>query len=326
MSQLDQWRPSASLGMMRRRASVLREIREFFWRAGVLEVETPVCSRFAATDPAIDSFETRYTGPQAAQGLPLYLQTSPEFPMKRLLCADSGPIYQICKVFREGELGDRHNPEFTLLEWYRPGFDHHKLMQEVADLVNLLSDEVLPVERLSYAEAFQQNLKVDPHNATIEQLRAAAIDHGLPGIEDLELDRDGWLNLLLSHLIEPGLGQQKMTFLYDYPASQAALARVSGDSPAVAERFELYISGVEIANGFHELDDSAEQQRRFEKDNNQRLETGRPAVPMDEWLLQALEQGLPACAGVALGIDRLMMVLTGSDNIRDVISFGLDRA
>ncbi|MEW8627969.1 MAG: EF-P lysine aminoacylase EpmA [Candidatus Thiodiazotropha sp.] len=326
MSQRDQWRPSASLGMMRRRAELLREIREFFWQAGVLEVETPVCSRFATTDPAIDSFKTRYTGPQAPQGRPLYLQTSPEFPMKRLLCADSGPIYQICKVFREGELGDRHNPEFTLLEWYRPGFDHLKLMDEVAELVNRLSDKPLAVERLSYGEAFQQTLNVDPHIATVEQLREAAIDHRLPGIEDLILDRDGWLNLLLSHLIEPGLGQQKMTFLYDYPASQAALAKVRGDAPAVAERFELYVSGIEIANGFHELDDSQEQRRRFEKDNDQRREEGRISVPMDSWLLQALAEGLPPCAGVALGIDRLMMVLTGSDNIRDVISFDFNRA
>jgi lysyl-tRNA synthetase class 2 len=246
--------------------------------------------------------------------------------MKRLLCAESGPIYQICKVFREGELGDRHNPEFTLLEWYRLGFDHHKLMDEVAELVNLLVDDPLPVERLTYGEAFQQTLDVDPYVAAVEQLKETAINHQLPGIEDLILDRDGWLNLLLSHLIEPGLGQQKMTFLYDYPASQAALAKVSGNSPAVAERFELYVSGIEIANGFHELDDSQEQQRRFEKENTQRLQQGRPSVPMDEWLLDALAEGLPPCAGVALGIDRLMMVLTGSEAIRDVISFDIGRA
>ncbi|MEJ2622711.1 MAG: EF-P lysine aminoacylase EpmA [Candidatus Thiodiazotropha sp.] len=326
MRQMDQWRPSASPGMMRRRAEVLHQIREFFWQAGVLEVETPVCSRFATTDPAIDSFKTNYTGPLAAQGQPLYLQTSPEFPMKRLLCAEGGPIYQICKVFREGELGVRHNPEFTLLEWYRPGFDHLKLMEEVAELVNRLSEKALPVERLSYGQAFQQTLEVNPYQATTEQLREAAIDHQLPGIEDLVLDRDGWLNLLLSHLIEPDLGQQKMTFLYDYPASQAALAKVRGGSPAIAERFELYISGVEIANGFHELDDPLEQQRRFEKDNRQRQQAGQPAVPMDKWLLDALSEGLPPCAGVALGIDRLIMVLTGSEHIRDVISFDFSRA
>jgi lysyl-tRNA synthetase class 2 len=212
------------------------------------------------------------------------------------------------------------------LEWYRPGYDHLTLMDEVAELVNRLSDETLPVERLSYGEAFQKTLEVDPYKASSEQLRAAAIAHKLPGIEDLVLDRDGWLNLLLSHLIEPGLGQQKMTFLYDYPASQAALAKVSDGSPAVAERFELYISGIEIANGFHELDDPVEQQHRFEKDNSQRQQAGQPTLPMDKWLLDALSEGLPPCAGVALGIDRLIMVLMGRDNIRDVISFDFSRA
>ncbi|MES9939164.1 MAG: EF-P lysine aminoacylase EpmA [Candidatus Thiodiazotropha sp. 6PLUC2] len=326
MTRNDDWRPSASFAMLRRRAKLLRDIRDYFWQAGVLEVETPVCSRFANTDPAIDCFSTNYTGPEAAQGLALYLQTSPEFPMKRLLCAGSGPIYQICKAFRDGELGGRHNPEFTLLEWYRPEYDHLRLMNEVADFVNAVSDRALPVEKLTYREAFQQFLQIDPHIVDIEQLRACAIENKLPGVEDLVLDRDGWLDLLLSHLIEPHLGEQKMTFLYDYPASQAALAKVRQQSPAVAERFELYMSGVEIANGFHELDDAEEQKRRFTEDNQRRLEAGRSSLPMDEWLLKGLSEGLPHCSGVALGLDRLLMVLSGCDKIEDVISFGFFRA
>ncbi|MES9833007.1 MAG: elongation factor P--(R)-beta-lysine ligase [Candidatus Thiodiazotropha sp. DIVDIV] len=326
MTRNDAWRPSASFAMMRRRGKLLRDLRDYFWQAGVLEVETPVCSRFANTDPAIDSFKTNYTGPDAAQGLALYLQTSPEFPMKRLLSAGSGAIYQICKVFRDGELGGRHNPEFTLLEWYRPEYDHLMLMDEVADVVNAVSDTKLLVEKLTYQAAFEQFLQINPHTADIEQLRANAIDNQLPGIEDLELDRDGWLDLLLSHLIEPHLGEQKMTFLYDYPASQAALAKVSAESPAVAERFELYMSGIEIANGYHELDDPDEQKQRFTKDNQCRLEAGRSTLPMDEWLLEGLSEGLPHCSGVALGVDRLLMVLSGCSTINDVISFDFSRA
>lgn len=326
MSRLDAWRPSASFAMMRHRASMLRNIRDYFRQAGVLEVETPICSQFANTDPAIDSFTTSYTGPGAAQGRQLYLQTSPEFPMKRLLCAGSGPIYQICKVFRDGELGARHNPEFTLLEWYRPDYDQHALMDEVAELVNVLSEAPVAVEKLTYAEAFQRSLKIDPHQATIEQLMQCAIDHHLPGADDLILGRDGWLDLLLSHLIEPHLGERGMCFLYNYPASQAALAKLSGASPPVAERFELYLAGVEIANGFHELDDAEEQKQRFIKDNNLRQAEHRPTLPMDERLLEALVEGLPDCSGVALGIDRLLMVLAGKRDIKEVVSFDLDRA
>jgi lysyl-tRNA synthetase class 2 len=312
--------------MIGRRAELLRDVREFFWQAGVLEVETPVCSRFGTTDPGIESFTTRYTGPEAPQGLALYLQTSPEFPMKRLLCAGSGPIYQICKVFRDGELGSRHNPEFTLLEWYRPGYDHHALMDEVAGLVNRLSDVPLAVEKLTYRQAFERTLQIDPHQADVELLKQCAINQALPGAEDLTLNRDGWLDLLLSHLIEPHLGDNAMTFLYDYPASQAALARIGGESPPLAQRFELYLSGLEIANGFYELDDPTEQRQRFIVDNHMRQTENRVAIPMDERLLEALTNGMPACAGVALGIDRLLMVLEGCWDIREVVCFDLGRA
>ncbi|MCU7875006.1 MAG: EF-P lysine aminoacylase GenX [Candidatus Thiodiazotropha sp. (ex Lucinoma borealis)] len=327
MTQSDTWRPSASLEMIRARAEMLSRIRGFFGQVGVLEVETPICSRFATTDPAIESFATRYTGPAAAQGTDFYLHTSPEFPMKRLLAAGSGAIYQICKVFRNGELGRRHNPEFTLLEWYRPGFDHFQLMDEVASLVNQLIDTPLQVEQLTYAEVFKHTLALDPHTANIENLRHCAIEQGIPGADELNLEsRDGWLDLLLSHLIEPQLGKLGMTFLYDYPVSQAALARVREGDPPVAERFELYLSGVELANGFHELTDGQEQLQRFKADNRHRQQSQQSHMPMDESLIEALDAGMPSCAGVALGLDRLLMVLTGSNDIRQVLAFDISRA
>ncbi|MCU7813206.1 MAG: EF-P lysine aminoacylase GenX [Candidatus Thiodiazotropha sp. (ex Notomyrtea botanica)] len=327
MTEKPDWRPSATLEMIQARASLLARIRDFFRQAGVLEVETPVCSRFGVTDPAIECLSTRYTGPTAPQGCDLYLQTSPEFPMKRLLAAGSGPIYQICRVFRDGELGRRHHPEFSLLEWYRPGFDHHVLMDEVASLINRLTQAPLTVEKLSYHEAFDRHLQIDPHTASPEQLRDCAVEHEVAGASELIMDsRDAWLDLLMSHLIEPHLGETGMTFLYDYPASQAALARVKDSTPPVAERFELYLSGMEIANGFHELLDAGEQRRRFLDDNRRRAAAGLPQIPMDEALLDALASGMPACAGVALGIDRLLMFFTGCNDIRKLLAFDITKA
>jgi lysyl-tRNA synthetase class 2 len=327
MSESSQWRPSASLQMLRARAELLAGIRDFFRQAGVLEVETPASSRFGVTDPAIENFTTRYTGPGAAQGADRYLHTSPEFPMKRLLAAGSGPIYQLCRVFRNGELGRLHNPEFTLLEWYRPGFDHHALMDEMSALIQLLSPVPLAEERLSYGEVFQHHLQIDPHTCSADALRDCAIGQGISGAESLTLEgRDAWLDLLLSHLIEPQLGVGGMSFLYDYPASQAALARVRPGDPPVAERFELYMAGVELANGFHELTDADEQRRRFQEDNRRRQSRGLPSVPVDTHLLAALEAGMPASAGVALGVDRLLMVLQKIPRIQEAIAFSEDRA
>ncbi|MEW8507272.1 MAG: EF-P lysine aminoacylase EpmA [Candidatus Thiodiazotropha sp.] len=327
MAASDEWQPSAAVETIRARAEMLEGIRRFFRRIGVLEVETPVCSRYAATDPAIESIRTRYRGPGAAQGLDLYLHTSPEFPMKRLLAAGSGPIYQICKVFRDGEYGSRHNPEFSLLEWYRPGLDYHQLMQEVAQLVNGLTAQPLPVERFSYAALFEHYLGLNPHLASQARLRQCAITQGVSGADQLAIeDRDGWLDLLMSHLIEPRLGRGGMTFVYDYPASQAALARVREEATPVAERFELYIQGIEIANGFQELTSAEQQRRRFTDENHRRQQTGQSRVPIDETLLAALAAGMPECSGVALGLDRLLMVLTGTADIRRVVTFDLSRA
>ena len=324
---MDDWRSAASLAMLRQRAALLAAIREFFAARGVLEVETPVLSATANTDPALESFSTRYHGPG---GGALYLNTSPEFAMKRLLAAGSGDIYQLARVFRDGEAGRYHNPEFTLLEWYRLGLDHHALMDEAAALVATLLPGRGPVQRLSYRAVFREYLGVDDvHQAPVDELRrvAAAVEiHPPPGLDDAGLD--GWRDLLLSHRIIPQLGGGgRITFLYDYPASQAALARLRDEGEyRVAERFELFLDGVELANGFHELTDADEQARRFKNDNRLRRARGLPELPVDRRLLAALEAGLPACSGVALGLDRLLMVGAGAECLDEVLTFPVARA
>ncbi len=313
--------------MLRARAELLANIRSFFQGLGVMEVETPICSGSASTDPMLESFTTSFTGPGVPEAKELFLHTSPEFPMKRLLAAGSGPVYQMCKVFRNGEFGRMHNPEFTLLEWYQPGYDHHRLMGEVAELINGLLPAPLPVERVSYGELFQGRLGLDPHQCSLEEMRGHAIKAGVPGCESLDLHTvDGWLDLLLTHCIEPHLGQGNLCFVYDYPATQASLARIRPGTPPLAERFELYIDGIELANGFHELASGPEQRSRFNADLEQRRANGVREVPMDELLLAALDAGLPGCSGVALGVDRLLMRLAGASHIQDVLAFPLERA
>lgn len=319
------WRPAAGLDVLRLRAQVLATLRAFFAARSVLEVDTPALSSAAVTDLHLDSFATAYAG-----GPVFYLHTSPELPMKRLLAAGSGCIYQIAKVFRNGETGRLHNPEFSLLEWYRLGFDLERLMAEVADLVMLVLGDRLPLqapEYLSYGALFQRALGLDPHTATVAALTACAATHGLrapPGMP--QDDPNPWLDLLLSHCLEPRLGQGRLSFVYDYPAAQAALARIRPDHPPVAERFELYLDGIELANGFQELTDAAEQRRRFERDNRLRAARQLPLLPVDERFLAALEFGLPDCAGVALGLDRLVMMAAGKTCVQDVLSFPLERA
>ncbi|MDX9740480.1 MAG: EF-P lysine aminoacylase EpmA [Gammaproteobacteria bacterium] len=320
------WRPQADMRALRMRAEVLARIRAFFAARDVLEVETPVLSQHAVTDPHLHSLRSLYSGPGApAEGLPLYLQTSPEFAMKRLLCAGSGPIYQIARVFRDDERGRLHNIEFTLLEWYRPGFDHHRLMDEVGELVCDVLGVPARWERISYGELFRARLGIDCHAATPAELAACAAAHGVDVAGADSLSRDEWLDLLLTHLLQPALGKERPLFLHDYPASQAALARLYGNPP-VAERFELYVQGIELANGYHELGDASEQRRRFEQDNAQRRAAGLSEVAPDERLLAALEHGLPPCAGVALGLDRLLMLAAGVDDIAGVMAFTVERA
>ncbi len=324
------WRPSADLSVLRLRAELLAQIRAFFAARGVLEVETPALSAAAITDPHLASFNTCYSGPGSQHGRPLYLHTSPEFAMKRLLAAGSGCIYQIARVFRDGEAGSRHNPEFTLLEWYRVGFDHHRLMDEVAELVGMLLAGRLALaepERLSYRQIFQHHLNLDPHRATVADLAACAETRNVSIPTGMPLDDpDPWLDLLLTHCVEPRLGSGRLTFVHDYPASQAALARLRPDDPPVGERFELYINGIELANGFHELGDTVEQRHRFAQENAARRAAGLPVMPVDEHLLAALEFGLPDCAGVALGFDRLVMLATRKTSLAEVLAFPLDRA
>ncbi len=321
------WRPSATLDILKLRARMLERIRAFFSARGVLEVETPQLSRAATTDPHLASFITSYHGPGPGA---LYLHTSPELPMKRLLAAGAGSIYQVCKVFRDGEAGRLHNPEFTMVEWYRVGFDHHALMDETMALLTQALDgrrALAAPEKLSFREAFERHAGLDPHRADVATFAAAVNRHGIetgsdPTREPVDVLRD----LLLTHIVEPQLGRGRLTALYDYPASQAALARVRPGDPPVAERFEVYLDGIELANGFHELANAAEQRARFERDVMLRKERGLPAEPMDERLLAALETGLPDCAGVALGFDRLVMLAAGAKSIQDVLAFPIERA
>jgi len=314
------WRPSAALDTLVIRARLLQRIRAFFQARGVLEVETPLLCQATVTDPHIES----YVAQEPRQGRARYLHTSPEFAMKRLLAAGSGSIYQVCKVFRQGEAGRQHNPEFTMLEWYRLEFDHHQLMDEVESLVRELLDgyrTLAASHRFTYREAFQRHAGLDPLATSITELQAATIQHGIEVIGLDDSNTDPWLDLLMTHVVEPALPQDGPVFIYDYPASQAALSRVRRSVPPVAERFELYLGGMELANGFHELTDAQEQRQRFVADLATRESTGLPAVPIDERFLAALEEGLPPCAGVALGIDRIVMVASGARTITDVLAF-----
>ncbi|MCB2262727.1 MAG: EF-P lysine aminoacylase GenX [Candidatus Thiosymbion ectosymbiont of Robbea hypermnestra] len=318
------WGTSAGPEILHARARLLGRIRDFFATLGVLEVETPIASQAAASDPALASLRTRWSGADARPQT-LYLQTSPELPMKRLLAAGSGPIFQLCKVFRDGERGRLHHPEFSLLEWYRPHLGYRALMAEVADLVrHALARPDLAVRYIAYRELFRTHLGFDPLHVDEETLRQAAAV--IPGCHQLDLDRDSQLDLLLTHRIEPRLEPDRMTFVYDYPPSQAALARIRPDAEPVAERFELHLGGMELANGFQELTDPDEQRRRFEAERQERSARGLEQHPMDERFLAALAAGMPETAGVALGVDRLLMIATGRTHIDQVLAFPVERA
>lgn len=323
------WRPRADLLRLRQRSQLYREIRQFFEQRQVLEVETPLLAAGTVTDLHLHSLSCQLK--DVGGWRQLFLQTSPEFAMKRLLAADSGPIFQICKAFRDDEQGAMHNPEFTMLEWYRPGFDHHRLMDEMDELLGQIL-AVPAAERRTYGELFESALGVDPHVASPEALAAAAEATGVAVAGFADAARDAWLHLLWSHRVEPSLGTAgRPTFVLDFPASQAALARLrpadpATARPAVAERFEVYVDGVELANGFHELADREEQLRRFEADNEARRRADLPAVPIDHRLLDALGAGIGDCAGVALGIDRLLMLRLGVSHIDEVLAFPVARA
>jgi lysyl-tRNA synthetase class 2 len=316
------WQPTAHLDNLKLRAELLQTLRHFFAERNILEVDTPLLSQTTVTDVHLQSMEVHLKDDPKTY----YLQTSPEFAMKRLLAAGSGAIYQICKAFRQDECGHLHNPEFTMLEWYRPGFDQHQLIDEVAALLQV-SLGISKTERRSYAEIFQLYLNFDPHEISASQLQQCAVKLGLENVPGVDVnDKDIWLQRLLSDYIEPQLGTEIPIFIYDFPASQAALARIRTGSTPVAERFELYIHGMEIANGYHELTDAKEQAQRFKMDLAKRQMLELPLVTADARLLAALEQGLPACAGVALGVDRLLMLAVKANSIDEVVSFTLARA
>lgn len=319
------WQPTATLEYLQQRAQILADIRGFFAERQVLEVDTPTMASAGVTDVHLDNFTTRFVGPGHAAGLALYLQTSPEFHMKRLLAAGFGAIYQIAKAYRNEEAGRLHNPEFTMLEWYRPGFDHQQLMDEMADLLQLVLGKGTPT-RMTYQQAFLDTLGVCPLTASLAVLRQAGLGLGADDLVAVEEHRDTLLQLLFALGVEPRIGQQLPCFVYDFPASQAALARLNPADPRVAERFEVYFKGIELANGFHELTDATEQRRRFELDNQARIERGLSVRPIDEYLLAALHHGLPQCAGVALGIDRLVMLALKAESLEQVIAFPVTRA
>ncbi len=319
------WQPSCSRETLIKRSQFLAKIRAFFAEREVLEVDTPALSHFGVTDVHLVNFSTEFIGPNYAKGTSLHLQTSPEFHMKRLLAAGSGAIFQLAKAFRNEEAGRHHNPEFTMLEWYRPGFDHHQLMAELDALVHtLLGTE--KAQSCTYAEAFKAELGLCPLAASINELKALACEHGYRDIAEHEEDKDTLLNLLFSMQVEPKLGQSAPCFVYDFPASQASLAKVSAKDSRVAERFELYYQGYELANGFNELQDAKEQAARFAEDNQKRNALGLTQKAADPHLLAALEHGLPACAGVAVGVDRLLMIALGKKHISEVQTFAFDRA
>ncbi len=326
----EQWRPTASMMALKERAGLLKRLRHYFDGCDVMEVETPMLSKKAAVDVHIESFTTEFNPIGVNTKESCYLHTSPEFAMKRLLAAGIGDIYSLGRVFRNGEAGGRHNPEFTMLEWYRIGMDQQSLMDDVTALIKSVC-EFTEVRRVSYHAIFKEYLGVDLSTASdfdLNQIVQKKIDGSLSGLE-----RNDCLDLLFSRFIEPHLGSSdpyslEGVFVYDYPATMSALARLrtgeQGDP--VAARFELFINGVEIANGYHELLNAQEQEVRFEAESQKRSERDLKLYPYDQRLVQALEHGLPDCAGVALGVDRLLMLMLKVDRISDVLAFDFGQA
>ena len=339
------WQPTASNEMLLARARMLKNIRAFFEARDVVEVETPLLSHYSSSDPHLDSLRSQFRDQFC------YLNTSPEYAMKRLLASWGRPIFQICKAFRDDELGPNHNPEFTMLEWYQPGYDMPELMMQLAELIESLCYQFKhfsadsPVaakpefEYLSYQQAFEDFSGFNPHQATAQQCAQLAIKHDVEIPQGLGVDDDvnDWLDWLLTQMILPAFKKDGFTFLYDYPASQCALAKIAnnegvngpmphGQKLKVAKRFELFYGEVELANGFYELTDAAEQQQRFLMENEKRLQMGKESARIDENFISALNAGMPDCSGVAVGLDRLLMVLGDASCINQVLSFSWQNA
>ena len=319
--------PSADFGTLRLRARLNAALRGFFAERGVTEVETPLLSQAGNTDPNVASFSTTFSGHVSAGARTRWLRTSPEFPLKRLLAAGFGDCYELGRVFRDGEAGGRHNPEFTMLEWYRVGWNQFQLAEETIALVQAalaLVDRRAEVVQTTYRALYRDALGLDPMTADERDLQAALGD---VRIDPEGLTRDDWLDLLMTHRIQPANPSDRILVVHDYPASQCMLARVvERDGVRVAERFELYLGALELANGYHELADGAEQRGRFERDHALRRARGSDLPAIDDALLAALDAGFPDCAGVALGVDRLMMTMLGTGRIADVLAFDFARA
>jgi len=319
------WQPSCDLTQLQNRAQMLMLIRHFFAEKNVLEVETPLLCQSTGTDPQLDFFTSSYQQPPFEKKL--FLQTSPEFAMKRLLVAGSGSIYQICKAFRNGEQGRFHNPEFTLLEWYRVGFNLDQLMDEVATLINIILKSHQVIKKISYQTLFFQKTGLNPLQYQPQLYKEYALSHAIPeAISLCEHNHDLWLDFIFSHHIQPTLIGEQIYLVHSYPASQASLARINTNNPAIADRFEVFVNGIELGNGFFELADESEQTLRFEQEIIVRKINNRPSVSKDWRFLAALKAGLPNCCGVAIGLDRLLMLMTSSTAIDEVLAFPLDRA
>ncbi len=325
---LADWRPSCDLNQLRRRAELLAEVRNFFARKDVLEVETPLLCGSTGTDPQLAFFRTEFD--LSPRSRPLFLQTSPEFAMKRLLAAGIGSIFQICKAFRNSESGRFHNPEFTILEWYRIDFRLPELMEEVAELLMELLRPAMDLQQpqlISYQTIFIEQTGLDPLNFQLERYCQYAVEHAIPEAIDICGDDPVlWLDFIFSHKIQPELGHNAVCLVYGYPAVQSSLARINEINPLIAERFEVFVQGVELGNGFFELEDAGEQEKRFDKENAERELMGLPTVNKDRYFLASLRAGLPDCSGVAIGLDRVLMLLTGARSINDVLAFPVDRA
>jgi lysyl-tRNA synthetase class 2 len=323
------WQPSCSVAMLQLRARVLTNIRAFFLNKAVLEVETPLLSRTIGTDPSVAFFATDYYLQPHQHAL--FLQTSPEFAMKRLLAAGCGSIYQICKAFRNGESGRFHNPEFTLLEWYRVGFTLPQLMDEIAELIRWLFETeqvtLAGVQRTSYQAIFQHYTGLDALVFCYSDYCAYALAHGLPEAVTLcEYNHALWLDFLFSHQVQPCLGNNALCLVYDYPACQSSLARLNAIDPRTTDRVELFINGIELGNGFYELTDAIEQNQRFDDEIASRQQKNLPEGLKDDRLIAALKAGLPECSGIAIGLDRLLMLLSKSASIDEILSFSIHRA
>lgn len=313
------WQPSASIETLKKKAILLAKIRDFFNQSGYLEVETPIMAHHGVTDVYLSNIQANFRGQNYC------LQTSPEYHMKRLLAAGSGPIFQIARVFRDDEWGRWHNPEFSMLEWYQLNIDHHALMEEMDFFLRTILHCPALIKK-TWQQAFKDSCNIDPFNTSIKALKKTLteyqLDKVLPADEE---DLDQYFFLLMSHVVEPALVRENAPVaIYDFPASQAALAKVNAKGRA--ERFEIYYQGVELANGFHELTDAKAQQARFEQDLLQRKKNGQDFPTADPFLLAALEHGLPPCSGVALGIDRLMTLALGKTAIAETLAFEFSRA